>query len=119
MTVTAIGRYEFKSRDRLENFHGNQVVYWHWEEHLMYCAAIALPLPPSMPFRTVLVDILPGCYNLHPEWSQVDWTKVTWMLDQRPFKPVLDASLAANNIGHKSLLRFWTPGLHGIGGCAT
>ncbi|MDD3444495.1 MAG: phenol hydroxylase subunit P4 [Zavarzinia sp.] len=119
MTVSAISRYEFKARDRVENFHGNQIVYWHWEEHLMFCAPIALPMPPSMPFRAALETVLPGCYGAHPDWSKIDWSKVTWMLDSRPFKPNMDASLAENNIGHKSVLRFWTPGLQGIDGIPT
>ncbi len=118
MPVAAIGPYEFASRDRVENFHGNQIVYWHWEEHLMFCAALALPLKAEMPFRDVIEKVLPGCYGQHPEFAKIDWSKVTWMLDNRPFKPDLDASLAANHIGHKSVLRFWTPGLNGLAGAA-
>ena len=116
MTVTAIGPYEFKSRDHIDNFHGSQVVYWHWEEHLMFCAAIALLLPRDMPFGDVLNNVLPGCYGMHPQFAQIDWSKVVWMLDGRPFKPDLSASLGTNGVGHKSLLRFWTPGLHGLSG---
>ena len=53
MSVTAIAPdYEkyVEFRDVEKNFHGNRVVYVHWEEHLSFCSAIAFPLPPAMPF---------------------------------------------------------------------
>ena len=119
MPVTAIGNYEFESRDRVANFHGNLITYWHWEEHLMFCAALALPFPPAMLFGDVTGKVLPDLYGAHPETASIDWKKASWMLDGRPFKPDFGASLAANGLVHKSLVRFWTPGLHGIHGTAT
>jgi phenol hydroxylase P4 protein len=102
-----------EARDRLENFHGNQLVYVHWEEHLAFCSAVAFPLPPAMPMGALLSEVLPGVYGIHPDWGKIDWTAVRWTLDNKDFSPRLDVSLADNGIGHKSLLRFWTPGLTG------
>ena len=46
MPVTALSPgYEGQNLDAVENFHGNQVVYLHWEQHLMFCAALAAPVP--------------------------------------------------------------------------
>lgn len=114
--MRTIGPYVGEVKDRVENFHGNRVVYVHWERHLLFCAAIALPLPPAMPFRALLEDVLPGIYGVHPEFRAVDWSRATWALDGKPFAPDPGQSLEENGIGHKSLLRFETPGLDGIRG---
>lgn len=116
MSVVAIDKnYADKVviRDRVENFHGNQVVYLHWEDHLMFCAALAFPLPPDMPFGALISEVLPTYYGMHPDFAKIDWSKVTWTLDDKPLTPDLSKSLTQNGVGHKSCLRFWTPGLDG------
>ena len=45
-------------RDLKKNFHGNRVVYVHWEEHLSFRSAIAFPLPPDMPFAAFIEAIV-------------------------------------------------------------
>jgi phenol hydroxylase P4 protein len=67
-----------------------------------------------MPFGKILSDILPTYYGAHPDFAKVDWTKTRWMLDDEDFVPAAEKSLQENGIGHKSCLRFWTPGLNGI-----
>ncbi len=116
MSVTAIGDYRFAPRDAQANFHGNIVVYLHWEGHNSFCAALAFPLPPDMPFGAILSDLLPTCYGSHPDWAKIDWNAATWTLDGAPFTPDPARAIGAQGIGHKSLLRFWTPGLDGVGG---
>lgn len=116
MSVVAIGDYEGTVMDGVERFHGNQLVYINWEKHLFFCAPHAFAFPPEMPFGALVGEVLPGVYGAHPEWEQVDWAKVDWLLDGEPFKPDMGASLADNGVGHKSCLRFTTPGLNGIGG---
>ncbi len=103
-------------KDRVENFHGNQVVYVGWDHHLMFCAAFAYPLPPETPFRALLENVMPEGFSLHPEWDQIDWSKTSWLLDGEPFEPQLDVALKDQGIGHKSLLRFQTPDLKGYQG---
>ena len=100
-------------RDRQENFHGNMVVYLHWEDHLSFCAAVAFPLPPAMPFKAVVSDLIGTYYRAHPDFDRIDWSRVTWSIDGRAVRPEMEKSLAENGVGHKSLIRFWTPGLDG------
>ncbi len=116
MSVRAItDDYRPEVRDAEANFHGNRVVYFHWEEHLMFCAAMAFPLPPDMAWGAVANELLPAHYGKHPDWKSVDLSQTRWTLDGKPFTPRADATLDELGVRHKSLLRFWTPGLHGIG----
>ena len=116
MPVSAIGKYEFEPLDRVENFHGNIVTYWNWVDHLMYSAPLALPLPPDMPFGKMIEEVLPSVYGLHPDIKKIDWAVVEWWLDGELFSPDPAKSLADNGLGHKSVVRFRTPGLTGIKG---
>lgn len=107
--------YRGEVLDAVENFHGNQLVYLHWEEHLMFCAALAFPLPPQMPFGALVAELLPQFYGPHPDFEKIDWSAVRWNIDGEDVVPNMEASLADNGVGHKSLIRFWTPGLNGLG----
>ncbi|MGE4480258.1 phenol hydroxylase subunit P4 [Acidocella sp.] len=116
MPVTALDPdYEARTqpRDKFENFHGNALVYVHWEEHLSFCSAIAFPLPLSMPFAAMVQEVIAPQYAAHPDAAKIDWSGALWSIDGERRIPAPDASLADNGIGHKSLLRFWTPGLSG------
>lgn len=102
--------------DTEDRFHGNRLLYIGWEDHLLFCAPVCLPLPPAMPFGALIQDVLPGVYGSHPDFAQIDWTKVEWLDSGKPFTPDPAKSLADNGLGHKSAIRFRTPGLRGIGG---
>lgn len=102
-----------KARDLLENFHGNQLVYTQWEKHLSFAAPLAFPLPPAMPFGALTAELLPKFYGMHPDFPKIDWAKVEWTLDGERFTPAMEKSLAENGVGHKSVIRFNTPGLDG------
>ncbi len=116
MAVTALQPgYLGENRDARENFGPNQLVYVHWEKHLMYCAALAFPLPPEMPFGALVGELLPQFYGQHPDFAAIDWSAVRWTIDGADVDPVMEASLSENGVGHKSLIRFWTPGLDGLG----
>lgn len=110
---TSFGKHGDIARDRVENFHGNQLVYLHWEKHLLFCAAMAFPLPPQMPFAALRGELMPQFFGMHPDWAKLDWDKVEWTLDGKPFAPQLDKSLAENGVGHKSMITFNQPGFHG------
>lgn len=116
MSVTTIGEYDFPSSDVVENFHGNFMVHVLWDVHLMFAAPVSLPLPPAMPFAALTSDVLPQIYGKHPDWARIDWAQARWELDGVPFQPDPGASLGDQGIGHKSLLRFATPGLDGLYG---
>jgi len=116
MTVTALGEYDFKPADALENFHGNQLVYVGWDKHLMFCSPTAYPLPPDMPFSALVSEVITSTYGFHPDFEKIDWAKVEWLIDGNPVHPDMEKSLIDNGIGHKSVVRFITPGLNGIKG---
>lgn len=100
--------YEGPVRDRVENFHGAQLVYVHWEEHLNFCAAITLPLPAETPFSALTEEILPSLYQADPDWAGVDLSAARWMLDGKGWSPDPGRSIGEQSVGHKSLIRFWT-----------
>lgn len=106
--------YKGEVMDRQENFHGNQVVYVGWDHHLMFCAAFAYPVPPEMPFKGLIQDVMPEAFGMHEEYAKVNWDTAEWLLDGQPFIPQMDVSLKDQGIGHKSLLRFQTPELQGF-----
>ena len=120
MTVAAItDDYTGERLDRVENFHGKQVVHIGWDDHLMFCAPFAFPLPPEMPFSALLEEVIPGAFGQHRDFSQIDWTEVVWHLNGERFEPQPDKSLIDQGIDHKSIIRFATPGLNGIKGSGT
>ncbi len=109
--------YQGEVKDRVENFHGNQLLYIGWDQHSMICAPIAVPVPPSMPFGALIDNVLSTtAFTAHPDWQRIDWAKVEWLRSGKPFKPDLGKSLADNGLGHKALIRLRTPGLTGIAG---
>ena len=88
MPVTALKPgYTGENLDARENFGPNQLVYLHWEQHLMFCAALAFPLPPEMPFGAVVGELLPQFYAPHPDFEKIDWSAVRWNLDGEDFTP--------------------------------
>jgi phenol hydroxylase P4 protein len=106
--------YTGEVKDRIENFHGNQLLYVGWDHHLMFCAPFTFPVPPDMPFGRLRDEVMAAGFSPHPEWSLINWNSATWLLDGKPFVPVLDQSLQQQGIDHKSLLRFQTPELQGF-----
>ena len=116
MSVRAIGEYPPLVKDGVENFHGNQMVIIGWDRHLMISSPMAFPLPPDMPFGAFVQEVMPAAFGPHPDWPKIEWEKVEWMLDGAGFEPDMEKSLAQNGIGHKSVIRFRTPGLNGIAG---
>ncbi len=116
MPVTAIGAYEAQSLDCQDNFNGLQLVYLCWERHLMFCAPVTLPLPPDMAFGDFVETVVKPVIAPHPDAAKVDFSQARWRLDDAPFQPDPGAGLAANGIGHKSLLHLDTPGLDGLSG---
>ena len=111
----AYENYSGPMRDAVENFHGNQLVYIGWDEHMMFPFAGVFPLPPQMPFGALVKDVLPSVYAVHPDFAKIEWAQVEWLLDGESFVPDLAKSLADNGVMHKSLIRMITPGLNGIG----
>ena len=116
MPVPSIRPFEAVAKDAVGNFHGQQVVYFGWDKHLMFYAPVAKMLPPTMRFGEVIDTVLPATYARHPDFARIDWTAARWLKDGRPFAPDRDKSLVDNGITHKTAIHFTTPGLDGIGG---
>jgi phenol hydroxylase P4 protein len=68
-----------------------------------------------MPFGAIVGEVLPQFYGPHPDFAKIDWSTVRWELDGQEFVPDLDKSIGEQGVGHNSLIRFWTPGLDGLG----
>ena len=120
MAVAAItDDYTGERLDRVENFHGNQIVYLAWDYHVMFCAPFAFPLPPDMPFGALFEEVIPGAFSQHPEYESINWDEAVWQRNGEPFEPQPDVSLIDQGIDHKSIVRFRTPGLDGIKGSGT
>jgi len=107
--------YEFPMRDVRENFPA-PLLYIAWDEHLMFPSPFCLPLPPDTPFGALATAVLPGIYGYHPDFARIDWATVQWLKSGQPWTPDPAKSLADNGLRHKDVIRFRTPGLHGIKG---
>ena len=116
MAVTALKDYKFPHADSQDKFHGNQLLYVGWDDHLMFCSPVAYCLPPSTPFRDLCEKMLAQTYGYHPDWAKVDFATATWLKSGQPFTPDMNKTLADNGLKHKDILRLQTPGLKGIAG---
>ena len=115
MSVTALKPYRFPAKDVRENFPA-PLLYIGWEDHLMFCSPVALPLPPDMPFGALAQAVLPDVYGAHPDFARIDWSELLWFKSGQPWSPDASKSLADNGLTHKDVIRFRTPGLIGIQG---
>lgn len=115
MSVVALKPYSFPAKDVQENFPA-PLLFIGWDQHLMFCAPIALPLPPDTPFGALGTQVLPGAYGYHPDFAKIDWSQVEWLKSGKPWKPDPARSLAENGLKHKDVIRFRTPGLSGLNG---
>lgn len=115
MSVKALKPYDFPARDDRANF-PHPLLFLGWEDHMLFCSPVAMPLPAEMPFGDLVGNVLPAVYGAHPDFSRIDWSQVQWFKSGQPWSPDPTQSLQANGLGHKSVVRFRTPGLSGIDG---
>ncbi len=117
MPVVAIGKYEFDPMDSIDKYpEGIQLINIGWDQHLMIDAPMCFPVPSDMPFQGIIDQLIPVTYDQHPDFEHIDWGKVEWLRDGKPFIPNMSASIKENGIVHKGSIRFKTPGLNGIKG---
>lgn len=116
MPVAAISEYKFPIKDAVEKFHGNQLLFVGWDKHLMFYGTPAFPLPPAMKFGDLLAGPVVQAFSQHPDFEKINWSKVTWLKDNKPWVPDFNKSLAENGLSHKDCIRFQTPGLNGMFG---
>ncbi len=117
MPVSAIRSHYYGERpqDAVENFHGNLLVYVAWDQHLLFSYPAAFALSPMMPFEKLMEHVLASVYAGHPDYAGIQWSQVHWLLNNQPWTPALQLSLADNGVSHKSVIRFHTPGSSGLG----
>jgi len=92
------------------------LLYLAWDEHMMFAAPAVLTLSPSTTFEQLRAQVLPALYGEHPDFARIDWSTVQWFRDGAMFTPKMNGSLAEQGLGHKSVLRFRTPGREGLRG---
>lgn len=115
MAVKHLGeRYEFPPANAVENYGGAINLYFVWEDHLLFVCPMAVPVPPDMPFRVFVDEVMTLCYAAHPDFEKIDWEAVEWTYEGKSWKPDFDATLAENGLRHMSFFRFRTPGLTGL-----
>jgi phenol/toluene 2-monooxygenase (NADH) P4/A4 len=114
MPVKAIHDHYYVEPLDLKKHYGDQIqIYIGWDQHTLFCAAIAFLASPTQTFQDLIEQQMTSVFCKHPEFEHVNWAEVVFSLDGQGFKPQLNQSLAEQQIGHKSLLRFTTPGLNG------
>jgi phenol hydroxylase P4 protein len=114
-----LGDYPMIQRDTVDQFHGKQLLYLCWDNHLMFAAPLCIPVPRTLPFGALIRDVLPELYGEHPEFENIDWKRTQWFNSNKRFIPDVGKSLEHHGLGHKSLIRFRTPALEGIRAPAT
>lgn len=116
MAVVAIKEYKFPAKDTQDKFHGNQLLYVGWDDHLMFCAPFTYCLSPDTRFDELCEKYLSGSYSRHPDWAKIDFKTATWLKSGKPWQPDMSKTLAEQGLKHKDALRLQTPGLNGING---
>lgn len=117
MAVRAIRPdYEFAARDTQSNYGDNILLYIGWDHHTLFCSAKAFLISPQATFQQLLDELMPAGFSQHPDFAQIDWTQVVFVLDGKTIQAKPEQSLSELGFGHKSLLRFSTPGLTGYNG---
>lgn len=114
--IAAVPDYRGQMMDSVDKFHGQQLLYIGWEDHLMYCAPLCIPVNPQTPFRALTEQVIPSLYLEHPDTPKLRWDKVQWFRSGQPFTPDPALSLVENGLGHKAVIRFRAPSLSGING---
>lgn len=115
MSLTAIGRYDFPPREASGRFPA-PLLYIAWDQHMMFPAPLAIPMPGSTTFADLIATVLPAAYGQHPDFARVNWSQAQWFKGGEFFTPNLQGSLEQHGFTHKSVLRFRTPGLEGLRG---
>lgn len=114
MAVKAISEYTAVPSDLVENFNGMQLLYVHWQNHIMFCAPFALLVSPDATLPEVFASHIQPAIAPHPESAKVKYDDIQWTLNGESYEPSQSDTLLAQGIDHKSMLTMTTPGLNGL-----
>lgn len=116
MATNARKPYPLQPIDGIEHFHGNQLVFFSWDHHLMFAAPFITCVPPGMGFGEYIETVITPLLAPDPDTGAIDWQQAQWLKAGQAFKPDFSRSLADNGVTHKDLLRLHTPGLNTLCG---
>jgi phenol hydroxylase P4 protein len=108
MAVKALGKYDIPARDRQEVFGDDQLVYLYVPNNYWFCSAACFRAGRAMSFEAFWETMLAPFVHSDSNLAGRSWRDGRWQLNGEPFTPDPERSLAAQGIGHKSLLT-WTP----------
>ncbi|MDR2014008.1 MAG: phenol hydroxylase subunit P4 [Azoarcus sp.] len=111
MPVTSTKPYVGIPRDHVTNFCGKQIVFVCWDQHLLFAAPMMLVVEPTMLLKELFDQVWKPLLQADPDSAALKWDQGQWLKSNQPWTPNLEASIAANGIGHKEQLRLKTPGL--------
>lgn len=116
MSVIALKpNYQGNVRDAKDQYDGQHVLFIEWNGHLSISAPIAVLVDPEQKIQDFIENQLAqSVFASHSDWSQIDWNKVEWTFERQHLNFDKDSSFNSLEIGHKSYLRFHTPGLNGL-----
>ncbi|WP_085318267.1 phenol hydroxylase subunit P4 [Derxia lacustris] len=116
MSYTTLRPFAPVVKDRVENFHGQQLLFVGWDRHLMFYAPMTLCVAPDLRFGELRRNVLPTLWGKHPDFARIDWATAEWSSSGERIVPDDASTLAELGLCHKSLLRLRTPGLDGLAG---
>src|SRR3546814_13548047 len=103
MSVKAIGAYEFPSRDREEIFGDNLIVYFSWEQHLLFAAPFLLFTPRDVTFAQFVEERVKPLIAPDPQAGEIEWATVEWLNGETPMKPAFAATDRTVGVSGKSV----------------
>jgi phenol/toluene 2-monooxygenase (NADH) P4/A4 len=116
MPIAAVKDYLGVPLDVEANFRGNRVIFVRWNEHQLFAGPFCFGVSPELVFREFISTVLLPVIAPHPDAAAIDWEAVQWTKSGQPWKPSFDRTLAENEMFHKELVAFTTPGLNGYEG---
>jgi phenol hydroxylase P4 protein len=109
MAVAALKEIRISPADTQDKFHGAQLLYIGWEDHLLFCAPFAFPFPPTMRFGDIVAGADAGpSATTRTSPDRLGEGRVVQV--RQALAADFDKSLAENGLKHKDVIRFRTPG---------
>lgn len=116
MSVASITDYVGTPLDVEQNFHGNRMIFVRWNDHQLFAGPFCISVNPHQTLRDFITDVLAKVIAPHPDAAAIAWESAVWTKSDAPWQPNLDRSFNENQVGHKELIAFTTPGLNGYRG---